>query len=81
MAARHCTGRNDGCKEEKNITRFYSRTAGMLYLFRPCGVRLSHVEMYTAESLSAVFVLLVDVFGENPSRMKYKALCTIEHVS
>ena len=54
-----------GCKKEENIDRFHSRTAGMLYFFRPCGVRLSHWEMYTAESLSHVFMCLVDLFGDN----------------
>ena len=51
-----------GCKDEKNVNKFQERTAGMLYLIRPCGIRLSHVEMYTAESLSAVFSSLIDVF-------------------
>ena len=38
----------------------------MLYLIRPCGIRLSHKEMYTAESLSSVFSSLIDVFSERP---------------
>jgi len=49
------------------VDRFYERTAGMFYAFRPCGVRLSHWEMYTAESLSNVFLFLVDLFGQCPT--------------
>ena len=53
-----------GCKKEKNIDRFHSRTAEMFYIFRPCGIRLSHFEMYTAESLSNVLTFILDIFGE-----------------
>ena len=55
-----------GCKEDCNIDRFYQRTAGIFYFFRPCGIRISNFEMYTAESLSAVFTYLIDAFGEDP---------------
>ena len=34
-----------GCKEDINVQRFHSRTAGMLYFFRCCGIRLSHWEI------------------------------------
>ena len=60
----------EGCKEEKNVNRFFNRTAGMFYIFRSCGVRVASFEMYTAESLSNVFTCLVDVFGLNPSTLK-----------
>ena len=50
-----------GCKEERNVDKFYERTAGMCYIFRPCGIRLSHWEMYTAESLSNIFLYLLDL--------------------
>ena len=52
------------CKKE--VDSFYDRTAGMFYIFRPCGIRLTHSEMYTAESLSSVFILMVDLFGQHP---------------
>ena len=52
------------CKKEKNIDKFHNRTAGMFYVFRPCGIRLSNYEMYTSESLSDVFLYLIDTFGE-----------------
>ena len=57
---------SEGCKEDKNVDRFYSRTAGMFYAFRPCRIRISHWEIYTAESLSNVFLFLLDLFGEIP---------------
>ena len=57
----------EGCKAEQNVDKFYNRTAGLFYFFRSCGVRLSHWEMYTHESLSSVFTYLVDLFGDNPA--------------
>eukprot|EP00111_Clytia_hemisphaerica_P014383 TCONS_00042382-protein len=68
----------DSCKKEENVDRFHSRTAGMFYLFRPCGIRLSHYEMYTSESLSSVFLYLIDTFGEtaqNLSGIVYDRSC------
>ena len=60
---------NKGCKKEDNIDKFYSRTAGIFYIFRPCGIRLSHFEMYTSESLSDVFLFLIDTFGQSPKNL------------
>ena len=56
-----------GCKESSNVDRFFTRTAGMFFMFRPCGIRLANFEMYTAESLSSVLTYLIDIFGKNPS--------------
>ena len=56
-----------GCKTETNLNKYSERTAGMFYILRPCGIRLSHYEMFTSESLSMVFKSFVDIFGENPS--------------
>ena len=53
----------EGCKEDKNIERFHTRTAGMMYFYRSCGIRLSHWEMFTSESLSLVVSCLIDLFG------------------
>ena len=39
----------------------------MFYIFRSCGIRISHAEMYTAESLSSVFIKLLDTFNTIPS--------------
>ena len=45
-----------GCKDEKNVSKFQDRTAGMLYLIRPCGIRLTHVQMFTAESFCSLSI-------------------------
>ena len=37
-----------------------------MYLIRPCGIRISHTEMYTAESLCGVFTSLVEAFSDTP---------------
>ena len=55
----------EGCKEKKLVNKYEERTAGMLYFFRSCGIRLSHYEMYTSESLSTVFTCLRDMFEGN----------------
>ena len=31
-----------GCKKDEAVERYYDRTAGIFYAFRPCGIRLSH---------------------------------------
>lgn len=68
----------NGCKKLDAIQQYpiskldkklFARTAGMFYVFRPCGVRLSHSEMYTSESLSDVFIQLVDIFGKDPHQL------------
>ena len=58
---------NEGCKEIQNLSKYAQRTAGMFYVLRSCGIRLSHFEMFTAESLSMVFTSLIDIFNESPS--------------
>ena len=57
----------EGCKKEKNIERYFDRTAGMFYVFRSCGIRLGNYEMYVAESVSDVLTFLIDMFGSNPA--------------
>ena len=52
----------EGCKDKANLNKHAERTAGMLYFFRSCGIRISHYEMYTSESLSSVFTALNDTF-------------------
>ena len=64
----------EGCKKSTAVDKFYTRTAGMFYVFRPCGVRLSHSEMYTCESLSDVMLQLIDIFGEKPDANDLKAI-------
>ena len=47
-----------GCNEKKLVNKYEERTAGMLYFFRSCDMRLSHYEMYTSEIISTVFTCL-----------------------
>ena len=63
-----------GCKDESNVNKYMERTAGMLYAIRPCGIRVSHCEMFTAESLSTVFSCLIDIFSDNPSENDIKGI-------
>ena len=58
----------EGCKEENTITKFHDRSAGMIYIFRPCGIRLTHCEMITHESLTQIFKALVHCFGKKPTK-------------
>ena len=71
-----------GCKIESNLNKYTERTAGMFYVLRSCGIRLSNYEMFTAESLSMVFKSLVDIFGEMPiendlTRIVYDRACDL----
>ena len=36
----------DGCRKEKNVSRFYDRTAGIICMVRPCLIRLGLYEVY-----------------------------------
>lgn len=58
----------EGCKDEKAIMKFHDRSAGMIYIFRPCGIRLTHCEMITHESLTQIYMSLVHCFGEQPAK-------------
>ena len=64
----------EGCKKAAAIDKFFSRTAGKFYIFRSCGIRLSHTEMFTCESLSDVFVKLIDVFRKEPQNKDLRAI-------
>lgn len=71
----------EGCKDKSNLNKHEERTAGMLYLFRSCGIRIAHYEMYTSESLSSVFSSLNDTFaGEmnDISGIVYDRACDLQ---
>ena len=51
-----------GCKRAQNRNKFYSTTAGMLALIRPCGIVVAMTEMYTCESATQVFLFLLRTF-------------------
>ena len=63
---------NEGCKVETSLNKYSERTAGMFYVVRSCGIRLSNFEMFTSESLSMVFTSLIDLFGVSPSENDIK---------
>ena len=72
-----------GCKQEQSLNIFEALTAGMFYVMRSCGIRLSHFETYTAESLSMVFLSLIDLFTTEPdqqqlTRIVYDCACDLE---
>ena len=57
-----------GCRKREAITvrSQRSKTAGMLYCYRSCGVSLGHVEMIDAETCTAFLCLLIELFGTSP---------------
>ena len=55
-----------GCREEKNINKFFDRTAGVISIVRGCKLRLRTIESYTKESSSQLVMALVDCFGLDP---------------
>lgn len=59
-----------GCKQSKNINRFFERTAGMLALIRPCGIVVSMTEMFSSESPTQVFIFLLRTFCGSVSDVK-----------
>ena len=59
-----------GCKQEQNLNKFKARIAGMFHVMRSCDIRLSQFEMYTAKSLSMVFLSLIDIFTAEPDQQQ-----------
>ena len=53
----------DGCKKTSNITKYYNRTAGIIALVRPCGIVVNIGEMYTSESMTQMYLFLLQTFG------------------
>ena len=63
-----------GCKKVENRTKYYTTTAGMLALIRPCGIVVNMTEMFTCESPTQVFLFLLRTFVTNTdsvSRLRY----------
>lgn len=58
----------EGCRKREAITQRTerSKTAGMLYCYRPCGISLGHLECIHAETCTAFQLLLFEIFGERP---------------
>lgn len=62
-----------GCRKKTNVQKFYNKTAGLLAAVKPCGVIVQHTEMFTCESPTQVFVMLLRTFGNKSdiSRLRY----------
>lgn len=54
-----------GCKRSENIDAFSDRTAGTIFLCYPCGIVVAWDEMYRAESVVHVALLILSVFGHD----------------
>ena len=68
-----------GCKLEQSLNKFETRTVGMFYVMRSCGIRLSHFEMYTADSLSMVLIFsLPNQISSNLTGIVYDRACDLE---
>lgn len=52
-----------GCKKSENIDTFSDRTAGTIFLCYRCGIVVGWDEMYRAESVVHVALLILSVFG------------------
>jgi hypothetical protein len=62
----------DGCKQSKNIDVFRDYTAGTIFLVYPCGIILAWDEMYRAESVIHVALLLLSVFDYDETSRSHK---------
>ena len=52
-----------GCKKANNVNKFYSTTAGIAAIVRPCGIVVNFTEMYTCESATQMYIFLLMTFG------------------
>ena len=61
-----------GCRKDKNVTKTFDTTWGIINIVRPCSIALGLYECYTSESLSQLSLCLMDKFGEDPSPEELK---------
>lgn len=54
-----------GCEKEDQVSRFYNRTAGILAMVLPCGIIVSHCDMYTSKSCAQVFAWILRECSSN----------------
>ena len=68
---------DEGCRKRENISIRKDRTvtAGMMYMFRPCGVSLNHTEILHAESCTQFMTMLIEVFGTHPRPEELSGVC------
>lgn len=60
-----------GCKKERNVNRFSSRSAGIMAIVKPCGIIVDVSEMLTCESPSQLFVQLLRLKCETNLNVSY----------
>lgn len=60
-----------GCKEARNVPRFFNRTAGVMVIVKPCGIMVSAQEMLSCESPSQLFIQLLRLHCDSPVEVKY----------
>ena len=60
----------NGCKKPCNRSKFFNRTAGVMFAVKPCGVIVDYREMYTCESSSQLFCQLLLLLDHMP-HVKY----------
>ena len=58
----------EGCRKREaiNVRSVRSKTAGMLYAYRPCGISIGHTECLHAETCTDFVLLLIEMFGTRP---------------
>ena len=58
----------EGCRKREaiNVRSVRSKTAGMLYAYRPCGISIGHLECLHAETCTDFVLLLIQLFGTEP---------------
>ena len=64
-----------GCRKAKNVDKFFSTTAGIATIVRPCGIVVNCTEMYTCESPTQMYIFLLSTFGRGKDidRLKFLA--------
>ena len=62
-----------GCRKQCNVTKYYDRTAEIVAIVRPCGVVINIAEMYTNESMTQIYLFLLNTFarGKDINNLRY----------
>lgn len=59
-----------GCRKHTNVQKYYNRTAGILAAVKPCGIIVQHTDMYTCESPTQAFIMILRTYGGNDRDLK-----------
>ena len=57
-----------GCKKKYKVNKFYSKTAGVITVVKPCGIILGFEEMYTCESPTQAYLFVLKHFFKDERR-------------